>query len=120
MPHEPQSAAILGATPMAEISLVCEPRNFAFAERLAEQFESLGHTVFTGPTRFSRREQYRNLSYYTKLSNLLNVLVMDLRLYQQHREYVHQFCAALSTEQKNIRVISLDNDWPTIQDELLV
>ncbi|RYY90412.1 MAG: NACHT domain-containing protein [Chitinophagaceae bacterium] len=104
---------------MSEVSIVYNAKNAAFAEDLATQFENLGHTVFAGPAKLARRDQYRNINYYTKLTNALNVIIMDVGLYRQNREYIYQFCDALSTEQQNIQIISLDDEWPTISDEKL-
>ena len=101
------------------ISIITHRNHNRIAEQLGNILQKSKFDVYVGPNLCNGFGRYKNPQHFVQRAAACNVILMSRELFQEERSYAEIFAAALDSEWDNLCVISLDDQWPFIDHELI-
>lgn len=103
----------------SNVSILTHRNHSQIAETIGKILEGSNLNVFIGPHQCGSFKRYNSTQHYVQRSAACNIILMSREMFQEERRYVEVFATALENEWDNIFVISIDDQWPYIDHDLI-
>jgi hypothetical protein len=101
------------------ISIIAHRQDADFVQALANSLHGRSYDIYAGPQNISTFPRYMSTHQHVQRGNDSNVLIMSRDMWTDNRDIIKIFVEKIINGWENLQIISMDDQWPYIDDEAI-